>query len=185
MKRILAFLAAFVIGAIALRASADPDPLSYDDPGMHFKAPDGWKRVPIPADSSSPGLEEKKMLAAYTLTIDRNEGRFISIVASPFDGAVDAAESQQESDLRNGSDSTLVDHKTKITLANGMPAWFIHVSQSNDDPFKSTETYEYIVSDGSRMIVTAYAGRAASLSEDDAKKALSSLYVVLYPKHRP
>ncbi len=184
MKRSFAFLAVLLIGAIGLRASADTDPLSYDDPGMHFRPPDGWVRIPVPQDSSSPGLDEKKLLAAYSYKVDKIDSRLISIVAEPFDGGLDAAEAKQEGDARNASDQTLISHKAKVTLANGMPAWYLNITQGSDDPFKAAETDEYVVYDGSRMIVTSYSGRQSSFSDDDVKKALSSLYVVVYPRHR-
>jgi hypothetical protein len=86
--------------------------------------------------------------------------------------------------MREESDSTLISGKHKTTLANGMPAWFLKATQG-DDPFKSSQVYEYVVFDGSRRIVVAYSGHQYGFSEDDAKKALSTLYVVVYPKHRP
>lgn len=184
--RSLVLIAAFAAVAFAgvATASAATDPLSYDDAGMHFKAPDGWARLSQPEDSpTSPGLDDKKVLVAYGFLAGKNDSRVISIVAAPFSGSLDGAESSQETELRNGSDTTLVDHKTKTTLANGMPAWFLRVSQGTD-PFTAVRLYEYVVFDGSRSIVTTYSGRQFNFSEDDAKKALASLYVVVYPKRR-
>jgi hypothetical protein len=167
-------------------ANAAADPLSYDDPGMHFKAPDGWQRLSPPNsdDSNANGTQEKKLLVAYGFSAGKNDSRVISITAEPFDGTLDGAESTHETDLRNASDTTLVDHKTKVTLANGMPAWFLKISQGSD-PFTSVRLYEYVVFDGTREIITTYSGRQFQFSEDDAKKALASLYVVVYPGRRP
>ena len=178
-------VAAALVAALTLGASvhAATDPNSYDDAGMHFAAPDGWLRLPTPDDTTSPGLDAKTVLAAYAFANGKNDSRVISITAEPFDGTLDGAESSHETELRNASDTTLVDHKVKTALANGMPAWFLKISQGSD-PFTAVRLYQYIVFDGSREIVTSYSGRQFNFSEDDAKKALASLYVVVYPKHR-
>jgi hypothetical protein len=181
--RLLALFAIALVASPGMRASADTDPLSYDDPGMHYKAPDGWHRVPTPADTSSPGLDEKKTLAIFVYAPSKTDSRVISIVADPFDSGLDDAESSHEGDMHEDSSSTLVAHKARTTLANGMPAWFLKATQG-DDPFTSTQLYQYIVFDGSRRVIVTYSGRQYGFSEDDAKKALSTLYVVVYPKHR-
>jgi len=183
--RSLVSVVVVLVAALGVRAIADTNPLSYDDAGMHFQAPAGWQRVPSAQDSSSPGLDDKKVLALFTYAPSKTDARVISIVADPFDdGGLDAAENAHETDMRQESDSTLISGKTKVTLANGMPAWFLKATQG-DDPFKSSQVYEYVVFDGSRRIVVAYSGHQYGFSEDDAKKALSTLYVVVYPKHRP
>jgi hypothetical protein len=176
--------ASFVGTSLAIAATAATSPLSYDDPGMHFQAPDGWLRFPGPEESTSPGLDQKTTLVAYGFANGKNDSRVISITAEPFEGTLDGAESSHETELRNGSDTTLVDKKMKVTLANGMPAWFLRVSQGSD-PFTAVRLYQYVVYDGTREIVTTYSGRQFNFSEDDAKKALASLYVVVYPNHRP
>lgn len=165
-------------------AGAATDPLSYDDAGMHFKAPDGWQRLPIPEESTSPGLDAKTTLAAFAFANGKNDSRVISITAEPFDGTLDGAEISHETDLRNAQDTTLVDRKIKTSLPNGMPAWFLKVSQGSD-PFTSVRLYQYVVFDGKREIITTYSGRQFNFTEDDAKKALASLYVVVYPNQRP
>jgi hypothetical protein len=182
--RSLVTLVVVTVASLSVRAYADTDPLSYDDPGMHYQAPAGWHRIPMPQDSSSPGLDAKRLLAVFTYTEGKTDTRLISIVADPFeDGGLDAAENGHESDLRGASSSTLITKKNKTTLTNGMPAWFLHATQG-DDPFKSTDDYEYVVFDGWRRVVVSYTGRQFGFTEDDAKKALSTLYVVAYPKHR-
>ena len=184
MIRSLVTVAIAAALALGTSAAAATDPLSYDDPGMHFKAPDGWVRIPIPGESTSPGLEAKTTLAAYGFSNGKNDSRIISITAEPFDGSLDGAESSHETDMRNSSDTTLVDHKTKMVLANGMPAWFLKISQGSD-PFTAIRLYQYVVFDGTREVVASYSGRQFNFSEDDAKKALASLYVVVYPGKRP
>ena len=175
---------AVVLGASLFgRANADTNPLSYDDAGMHYQAPDGWHRVPGPEDSSSPGLDDKKLLAIFTYAPSKTDARVISILADPFDAGLDAAESSHETDMRTDTDSTLIQKKTKTTLTNGMPAWFIKATQGND-PFTSSQVYQYVVFDGSRRLIVTYSGHQYGFSEDDAKKALATLYVVVYPKHR-
>ena len=123
------------------------------------------------------------MLAAYGFTNGKNDSRVISITAEPFSGTLDGAESSHETEMRNASDTTLVDKKVKVSLSNGMPAWFLRISQGAD-PFTAVRLYQYVVFDGTREIITTYSGRQFNFSEDDAKKALASLYVVAYPNRR-
>ena len=182
--RSFAVLAVVLCASLFARATAADDPLSYNDPGMHYEAPDGWHRVPAPEDSSSPGLDDKKVLAIFTLVKSKTDQRVISILADPFDAGLDAAESSHETDMRQESDSTLISKKSRTTLANGMPAWFIAGTQGSD-PFTTSQLYQYVVFDGSRRLVVSYSGHEFGFSEDDAKKALASLYVVVYPKNRP
>jgi hypothetical protein len=183
IRSLVTFAVVVLAASLASRANADTDPLSYDDAGMHYQAPAGWHRIPAPQDSSSPGLDDKKVLAIYTYAPSKTDARIISIVADPFDSGLDAAESSHETDMREESDTALISGKNRTTLANGMPAWFLKATEG-DDPFKSSQIYEYVVFDGSRRIVVAYSGHQYGFSEDDAKKALSTLYVVVYPKHR-
>jgi hypothetical protein len=102
----------------------------------------------------------------------------------PFDGPLGNFESSHESDLRNQGQesSTFVDKKELTTLANGMPAYFLRVNQGNAAG-QFMRSYQYIVIDKQRGIVASYQGRAGQFDDKDAKAALSSLYVVVYPKH--
>ncbi len=174
---------------IALLAFAAPafaaDSLSYDDPGMHFKPPDGWTRVELNQEPAGANNDEKRPPAAiYVWHRGQIDQRTIVVNIQPFEGTLDGFESQHESDLRSASDGTFIDKKTKTTLANGMPAFFLKVS-SGSELGTFTRRYEYLVYDGTRSIDVAYGGRQGDFDEKDAVAALASLYVVMYPAKRP
>lgn len=164
-------------------ARADTDPLAYDDPGMHFRPPDGWQRVQF-AESSDVEPSGPHPVAAWVLQSKKMDQRQIIITVEPFDGSLGNFESSHESDLRNeGKDQSLfVDKKEMTTLANGMPAYFMRVNQGNAAG-QFVRSYQYVVIDKQRGIVVAYSGRAGQFDDKEAKAAMASLYVVVYPKH--
>ena len=65
-----------------------------------------------------------------------------------------------------------------------MPAYYLRVN-GGSSAGQFTEHFEYLVCDGTRSIAVAYVGPQGTFSEDAAKAALASLYVVVYPKRRP
>jgi hypothetical protein len=166
--------------AAAPVAALTPDPLSYDDPAMHFRPPDGWTRVPVkPPDG---GGDEPAPVAAYAFHAGKSDARAIVITVAPFDGSLEAFKSSHESELRGAGD-TFVDHEDRTTLANGMPAYFLKVTQGVGAG-QQVRRFEYLAIDLTRSIDVAMIGRAGDFDENDAKKALASLYVVVYPRTR-
>ena len=163
-------------------ARADTDVLSFDDPGMHFRPPDGWIRVII---NRSPDADPHgpEIVAAYVNNANKMDPRQIVITVEPWDGDLNAFEASHESDLRNQGkeQSTFVDKKELTKLSNGMPAFFMRVNQGNSAG-QFLRSFQYIVIDKQRGIVASYQGRAGQFDEKDAKTALASLYVVVYPK---
>jgi hypothetical protein len=76
-----------------------------------------------------------------------------------------------------------VDKREQTKLANGMPAYWLKVSQgSKAGQFQ--RRYELVVYDGTRAIIVAFVGRSGDFDEKEARDALASLYVVLYPRSR-
>ena len=53
--RTLALVATIAGASLAVAANAATNPLSYDDPGMHFQAPDGWQTPSRAARIDEPG----------------------------------------------------------------------------------------------------------------------------------
>ncbi len=169
--------------AAALGAHAAPS-LSYDDPGMHFKAPDGWQRIDVPnADQSDD--EHKPPAAVYVYHSGQPDQRLITVDIQDGAGSLDGFERSHESDLRQqaGDNGSHVDKRTQVTLANGMPAYLLRVTLG--DGLQAVRRYEYLVFDGHRDIDVAYSGHQGLFEEKDAVAALSSLYVVAYPEGRP
>jgi hypothetical protein len=176
--------AALVLGALR-PALADPDPnLSYDDPAMHYSAPDGWTKIDVPPSGGN--QDGPTTVAAFTKEFSRYDKRSITIRIEPYSGTLDGAESSHESELRSsgGNGSTIfVDKKTKVTLPNGMPAWFLKatIGSENGD---AARIYEYVLFDGKRQIIVGYAGKAGNFDDKDAVDAFKTLSVVLYPAGR-
>ncbi len=178
MKFLLAAL--LVLLATPAAVAQTPDPLSYDDPAMHFRPPDGWTRLDIQMQENSSGM---KPVAAYLLRKSKTDQRVITISVQPFDGSLEGFERSHESDLRNSQEGTFIDRHEQTKLSNGMPVYFIRVNTGTGS-LGATRSYQYIAIDTARGIVVSYGGRLGDFDEKDAKEALSSLYIVVYPRRR-
>ncbi len=180
-SRIVA-LAAIV--TIAHPGAASADPAAYDDAGMHFAAPADFEKLDVPAPADPTGSEDSDQptpVAAFAYHRGRSDQRVITILVQRFDGPVDQFDTSHVTDERKGDDTFVVENK-KTTLANGMPAYYLRVN-SGSTAGQFTEHFEYLVCDGTRSIIVEYGG-TAGMDENAAKAALSTLYVVVYPKHR-
>jgi len=183
MKRLwlVAFGALFVLfGASA--AVADDDPLAYSDPGMHFRPPDGWERIPI-QEAGSDSDSHRPPLAVYVFKKNKGDQRIITITMDVFQGTLDGFARNHANELRQQGDSTFIEKQDKVALSNGMPAIWMKVNQGGSLGHM-VRRYEYVVIDLSRGIIASYIGRAGDFEEREAKAALASLYVVVYPKGR-
>ena len=175
-----------IFSAIALALAyggpvrADDDPLGYSDPGMHFEAPVGWQRVLV---DQQPGTGDETLVAMWVYNPGKPEQRAIIIATEPFDGPLDDFEHSHESELRKGTDGTFIDKRDQTTLSNGMPAYWMRASQGSEAGHY-IRRYEYNVIDTQRGITVSYIGRQGDFDEKDAKAALASLYVVVYPHRR-
>jgi hypothetical protein len=192
--------AAALLGSLAIPwvARADDPPaastLTYDDPAMHYQAPDGWTRRAV--GGGPPSGDDPQVIAMWVKSFAHSDPRTITITVQNFQGDLDAAQSQMETQLRNagsggggggGDDDNgggvFFDRKDKITLPNGMPARYLKVS-TGSGAGAMARLYQYLVVDGKRMIVVTYAGRDGYFGDKDALDALSTLTVVLYPPGR-
>ncbi len=184
MKRLsLAALAAFALTVCAPAGAIEQE---YNDPAMHFAAPADFARIPIdaPADDRSGNSEDaaKVPVALYVYHAGKPDAREIVITIDPgYDGSLDDYERGHESDMRQGSDGTFVTGKTKIALANGMPAWFLRINSGNQVGH-FVRRCEYLLVDGKRSIDVAYVGRQGDFEDKDVVAAFASLSVVLYPR---
>ena len=163
--------------------AATPDPLAYDDPAVHFRAPDGWSRLAIAAPATDSG-GQRPPVAVYVFHGGQADQRTIIIDIQPFAGSLEGFESAHETELRNQAEGTFVDRRAKTQLANGMPAYFIKVSQPGGAAGHQLRRYDYVVDDLQRSIDVAYIGRNGDFDEAEAQKALASLSVVVYPRGR-
>jgi hypothetical protein len=167
-------------------ASASPSPASapsgpsFHDKSINFTAPDGWTKIDVPVPDNT---DNPTVVAIFTKRQGKPDQRTIQIVVQDYDQGLDPWEVATETDLRNKVDSTFIDKKTKTTLSNGMPAWWIKVSQgaSLGQFFRR---YEYVVYDLQRGITVSFIGRQGDFDEKEAKDALAGLTVVVYPRDR-
>jgi hypothetical protein len=175
--RFVALLALMVLWMLP-PASRAADNLSYDDPAVHFNAPDGWTRFDIP-----PGAPEEAPVAVFHKEFGKYDTRVISLKIQKFDDNLDRLMQGHESDLRSNSDGLFVEKKVRITLSNGMPAYLYKYTLTRDSG-GTVRVYEYLAVDGKRSIDLSYSGRGGSFEDKDAIDALNALTVVLYPEGR-
>ena len=159
----------------AIRAA---DNLSYDDPGVHFNAPDGWSRVDLP-----PGAGDEAPVAVFRREFGKYDTRIITLKIQKYDDNLERLLSGHESDLRQSSDGVFVEKKVRITLSNGMPAYLFKYTMTRDSG-GTVRVYEYLVIDGKRSIDLTYSGRGGSFEDKDALDAMNALTVVVYPEGR-
>lgn len=176
-------LTAVVVASPLPEALSTPDPLAYDDPGIHFRAPDGWRRIELSeAPASNDG--RRPPAAVFVRDAGKTDQRTIVIDIQPYGGTLDGFERSRESELRSQTDGTFVDHQTKLTLANGMPAYLLQVSQPAGTAGHQLRRHDLLVYDLQRSIDVAYIGRFGDFDETEVKAALASLTVVVYPRRR-
>jgi len=178
-----AVLALAPLGALADGPSPSPQ-ASYNDLGMHFDAPAGYESVPVsPTDpTGSDESGDATPVAAFVYHREKSDQRIITIKVARFDGTVRDFASTHTSDLRK-NDNVFVVKNEPMTLANGMPAYFLKVNSGNEAGHYG-ETFEYLVCDGVRSIDVALFGSQGTFDDATARTALASLYVVAYPRRR-
>jgi hypothetical protein len=171
--------------ALAAPAPAWADGATYNDDGMHFEAPAGFEKVDLPpADpTGSDDSDEAAPLAAFVYHRGQADQRAITISVARFDGPVEKFADSHVGDERKNDDGSFVAKNERTTLQNGMPAYYVRLN-SGDTAGKYVQRAEYLVCDGTRSIDVAYVGPQDSFNDAQAKAALASLYVVVYPKHR-
>jgi hypothetical protein len=178
--RFLAFL--LVAACVAVPSLALADGPSYDDPGMHFTAPEGWKKIQPPDDGKDP-VERAGPVVAFVWHQDQIDQESITITTTPSSDDLDSFEHDEEGKLRSASDGTFIKKREKTALANGMPAYFIDARLTNQSG-GAVEHYAYLVIDTKRTIEISYAGPYGKADADAVKKLFASLYVVVYPVRR-
>jgi hypothetical protein len=178
----------FAILAVALPCAATaqvipastPDPQVYDDPGMHFRAPDGFVLVgrrPIGVESLS---GDPHVVAAWRNS--RMPPRVITIQQESYEGDVDGFESLFEQQLRNQYQDALIQHQEPMSLRNGMPAMFMELTAGSG--FDERKGYIIIWADGTRGVAITLLAQIGDLDIGTAKRLLSDASAVRYPAGR-
>ncbi len=159
-------------------ASAAPVTPIYDDASVHFEPPANWKRLPYTAAEGGGKLAP---VAIYSKDLGKENEQRMLIETEPFQDPVNAWESTVENELRTQFDGALIRHQN-AHLVNGMPAVWVNLTYGSG--FDTKKLFGYAVSDGRRGIFVAILGRLGLIDEDESKKVLSGLAVVVYPPWR-
>ncbi len=171
----------------------------YDDPAMHYVPPSGYVLLGI-RHLGLNGIGDPTAVAAWAKNPRTRDQITITVTVQNFNGTLDAFESTTEQDLRQGLNSFFVRGKSRASLSNGMPAYWLHITyggdvvQSLEDPQQApagtpdTATappvsvrYQYMWIDGARGVMLAVTAPLDLISEDDARKILSSATAVRFP----
>jgi hypothetical protein len=157
-------------------ADSTSDANTYSDRSITFTAPDGWTNLHAPPPD---GTENSTPVAMFIKSFNKYDTRAIQIVVKDYSGSLDGFEGDHEKELRKDSDSAFI-RKSKVTLANGMPAYWLKVTQGADAG-SYVALYEYVIVDLKRAITVAYIGKQGFFDEKDAQTSLAQLAVVAYP----
>lgn len=180
MTRIAVTVLGLCALVLPLSASGQTNGQTYTDPAMSFTAPSDF--VPLPVPSSAPdAFAQPTVVAAYVRHPKQSDATVITLTMENTDEDLTSYEQDAESKARNqGSDSVFV-KKLLTTLSNGMPAYFLDITVSQDAG--EMKTYEYIWVDQVRGVTLAVSGRFGSVDDRDAKKVLANVSAVAYPKN--
>ncbi|MGH7737853.1 MAG: hypothetical protein ACREMP_08310 [Candidatus Tyrphobacter sp.] len=188
MKTLAVIVAFAMVLAVQARAFAQettptPDPLTYDDPAMHYEAPAGAVLLSPMQHVALSDLSQDPTAVA-TWAVGRGEdAKFISIIMESYTGDLDGFDSTYENSLRESDPATLVKHKEHALLANGMPALFLDVTQGAG--FSTRKVYAYIWIDSQRAVVLTVQAHLGALDEASAKQLLAGATAVRYPTDQP
>ena len=164
---------------VALFAQADPH--VYTDPAMSFTAPADFSPLAVPS-SPPDGLDGPTVVAAFGRHPRQPDANVITVRLENYDGDLQSYEEQVESQARSqGSDSVFV-RKQLTTLPNGMPAYYMAITIGQDSG--EMRVFQYVWVDHVRGVVLADTGRYGTIDDNSAKKALSEVSAVAYPRNR-
>ncbi|HUA09157.1 MAG TPA: hypothetical protein VMA98_07755 [Candidatus Acidoferrales bacterium] len=192
MKRLVLFLWLACIAAIASptvtfaqdtpQPTPTPDWHVYDDPAMHFRAPDGF--FPVGQRHLALGdLSQDSVVVAGWIYPNKDHPRRLVIEQAAFDGDVDGWESVYENQLRDQFDNPFFKDKTDTKLRNGMPAKFLEMTTG--EGFSVQKFYMLIWADGERGVALLLQTKMDDISALNARVLLSDATAVRYPVESP
>lgn len=191
MKR-LCTTALFLTAALALpvtagaqEASAGSDPHEYDDAAMHYAAPANSVLMgTIQRPTLQTLTQDPTIVARWAITgHSAQDTKVISLVMEAYSGTLDGFESNYANELRGDDSSTLVKSKDSVTLQNGMPAYFLDITQGSG--FDTHKIYAYMWIDSQRAVVLSVTALLGAIQEDQAKEMLAGATAVRYPTDQP
>ena len=184
MKRRSFFTALFAIllPAFALAqvpvATPTPNPMVYDDPGMHFAAPAGWipigqRHVPVKQ------LGQDPMTVAGWVTRGHGHPKQLIIQQQYYTDDLDGFDGVYEQQLRTQFQGAFFKNKQHFTLSNGMPAYFVEMTAG--EGFSITKAYICIWIDGTRGVSLVMAAHLGDIDADTAKAIFKTASATRYP----
>ncbi|MFY9718584.1 MAG: hypothetical protein WAK16_02965 [Candidatus Cybelea sp.] len=190
MKRfgLLLFIAlALLCGARAYAqeapATPTPDPHVYTDAAMTYTAPADailLNRISVGVNQLG---EDLQPVASWILRPGKEDSRTIQIAMEAYTGPPDQWEGQFESQTHGSQEGTLIRNKTRISLLNGMPAYFVEVAFGSG--FDARKEYVVLWADGQRGIALAEITRMGDTSPEQAQEVLKQVTAVAYPLYQP
>ncbi len=183
---LLACVALIASPRVVLAQEATPQPtpsdwMAYDDPAMHFHAPEGFQPIgqrQIPVNK----LGDDPTVVAGWIYPSKDHYRRLVIQQEFFQGDVNAFISQYENQLRDQYESPLFKGKQNIALKNGMPAIF--EAMTTGSGFNVQKFYMLLWADGQRGVVVLLNAPVDDLNDADARRLLSDASAVRYPVGR-
>lgn len=182
MKRAALIGFAVCLLTLPVSAGAQTDPShTYSDPAMSYTAPADFTPIPVPS-ASPDAFEKPTIVAAFVTNLKRPDSNVITLQMENYTDDLQSYEGQAESQARNrGSDSVFV-KKELTTLSNGMPAYFLNITVSQDSG--QLRIFEYVWVDHVRGVVLSVVGHFGTIDETGAKKILSNVSAVAYPRNQ-
>jgi hypothetical protein len=164
-------------------ATPAPDPHIYSDPAMTYTAPADAVLV----NRAQVGLnqlgQDLQPVATWLLRPGKEDSRTIQLAMEAYDGPPDQWEGVFESQTHSSQDGTLIRNKTRISLLNGMPAYFVEVAFGSG--FDARKEYVVLWADGQRGIALAEITRMGDTTAEDARQILKQVTAVAYPLGQP
>lgn len=157
---------------------ATPDPHIYDDRAMHFVVPTSYvllgRRTVKLAELGS-------KLAPLAEWAKRDQGSVITItlMAEADTEALHPWLVTFKNEIREKIDGVFVKSTTLSAMKNGMPAYWLDLTYGSG--FNSRKLYGWVWSDGQRGLFLSISFPIDTMSDQDAKKALSDVRATLYP----
>ena len=185
MLALVAFVALAVSSAGAATAPppATPAQRTYNDPAMHYVAPEGvvligMRQVPYQAAS------HMTPVAIWGIDVGKSRARVITLSFERFShGSLRGFYTTYINELRAASSGGTFVRRRHAVLINGMPAYWLKVSSG--EGLSQMRSYAYMWYDGVRGVVLSEEARVGHLSEHQAKIDLAGASAVAYPVGRP
>jgi hypothetical protein len=148
---------------------------------MSFTAPADFIPLPVPTQPPQ-GFDGTVVQAAYVRHPRAEDATLITVRMEAYTDDLNSYEADAESEARNqGQDSVFV-KKEFLPLPNGMPAYFLAITIGED--VGENRVFEYVWVDGVRGVTVSASGRFGTIDDASAKKMLSNVSAVAYPKNR-